>query len=73
MNPHIMCLQGSEAKTKPFEGEHTRSERYGSTGQTGVGQSDRDTGHEARRADRNFTRKCHQGQQDEHPAQTGRM
>ena len=39
----------------------------------GWGQSDRDTGHQARCADRSLTRECHQGQQDEHPAPTGRM
>jgi hypothetical protein len=39
----------------------------------GWGQSDREAGQQARYADRSLTRECHQGQQDEHPAPTGRM
>lgn len=37
------------------------------------GQSDKEAGHQARCADRSLTCECHQGQQGEHPAPTGRM
>lgn len=41
--------------------------------QTGTGGKTRQLGHQARCADRSLTRECHQGQQDEHPAPSGRM